>query len=365
MSQIFALAGLNASDYQFARKADQRLVYDAIQTYVNEINASMLSAMSLFVEGEPSSVYTERFKLPISGTMTRRADGTRGAAVRQSGEWDVAYPLYDYDEQLAATDIDWAYMTPAMLDAHVMGIGTRYANLVRQFILARLLKNTTDTFTDKYNGSLTVQCLANGDAVVYPPVIGATTEATDDHYLESGYAASAISDANDPVVTMVDELEEHFGSVTGNSNIVIFHNNAQTAKLLALTAVSDVVDRYITPGQDTAVPQLLPGNVPGKVVGRHSKGAWLVEWRYVPANYMIAVHMDAPRPLQMRVDPVETGLPRGLGIVAGPNTYEYPLIGSEWRARFGLGARNRLNGVVMELGTGGSYTIPTGFTALP
>jgi hypothetical protein len=34
---------------------------------------------------------------------------------------------------------------------------------------------------------------------------------------------------------------------------------------------------------------------------------------------------------------------------------------NEWRWRFGLGTRNRLNGVIMELGVGGSYSIPSDY----
>jgi hypothetical protein len=38
------------------------------------------------------------------------------------------------------------------------------------------------------------------------------------------------------------------------------------------------------------------------------------------------------------------------------------MVGAEWRTRFGVGVANRLNAVVMELGSGGTYTIPTGYT---
>ena len=40
---------------------------------------------------------------------------------------------------------------------------------------------------------------------------------------------------------------------------------------------------------------------------------------------------------------------------------KHPIERLTWRHRFGFGVRNRLNGVVMELGTGGTYTIPTAY----
>ena len=98
--------------------------------------------------------------------------------------------------------------------------------------------------------------------------------------------------------------------------------------------------------------------MPGRVVGR-TNGVWVVEWRWIPANYMVAIDLDQPAPLKMRVDLAATGLPRGLNMVAQND--KYPLMGAEFRDRFGIGAGNRLNGVVMELGTGGTYTIPTAY----
>jgi hypothetical protein len=219
-----------------------------------------------------------------------------------------------------------------------------------------LFNNVATTFTDERNGSLTIQPLANNDSVVYPPVLGSVSDATENHYLESNYASASISDTNDPVVTIVNDIEEHFGTQTGNGNIVVFINNAETAKITALTAFVDTPDRFVREGVQTAVPGAIP-NIPGKILGRHRNGAWISEWRHIPANYLLGIHLEAPPPLKMRVDPAETGLPRGLALVSRDQMY--PLEASEWRARFGFGVANRLNGVVVELGTGGSYSVPT------
>mgnify|MGYP000424540598 CR=1 FL=1 len=58
-------------------------------------------------------------------------------------------------------------------------------------------------------------------------------------------------------------------------------------------------------------------------------------------------------------DPVDTGLRTGLQLVATDN--QHPFESSFWRHRFGFGAANRLNGVVIELANGGSYTVPSGY----
>jgi hypothetical protein len=154
-------------------------------------------------------------------------------------------------------------------------------------------------------------------------------------------------------------LVEHFGQNTGGENIVVLVNQAQVAKLRALADFTDVPYRFVTPGQDTAVTNGLPPVPATAVVQGYGYGVWIVQWDRIPANYMLGIHLEAPRPLVMRVDPADTGLARGLALVATDD--RYPLQTATWVNRYGFGVGNRLNGVVMELGTGGSYTIPAAF----
>jgi len=86
---------------------------------------------------------------------------------------------------------------------------------------------------------------------------------------------------------------------------------------------------------------------------------WVAEWRWLPTNYMIFMQLQEEQPLMERIDVEDTGLPTGLTLVA--NDEVYPLAKSTWRWRFGLGVQNRLNGVVMEVASGGTYTIPSGY----
>jgi hypothetical protein len=361
MAGIFGLAGLSASDYQFVNTAGQRIIYDATQQYLQRVNQDMQLALGMFVESSTTD-FQERYQLPGGGRLQAIGRQSSPAAVRASGSWDVAYPLEEYGAQVATSRRDMAYMTPAEYERHVQTVVNQDANLVRFLVLKALLKNTTTSFADPERGTLTIQTLANGDAVVYPPVLGSESEATDNHYLESGYAASSISDSNNPIATMRDELEEHFGTTTGGNNIVIFHNNAQTAQLKALTDFDEVPDRFLRTGDNVNVPSGLPGNIPttARVTGRGS-GCWLVEWRHIPANYMVGIDADQPAPLKMRVDPTETGLGTGLNLVAQDMT-DFPLQKAVWTHAVGFGVGNRLNGCVMELGTGGTYSIPSGYS---
>jgi hypothetical protein len=356
MSTIFGAIGLNDTDRVFAATAGQQVVLDLINQYTTRLNADMEASLNLFV-GQTTENYKLRYKFGGNGYMQRRGLQAQPGARKAYGGYDVAMPLEDFADQIAADDVSMAYMTAGDLQRHLSTITTNYANTVRFEILNRLFysANPSMSFIDPLWGTLTVKGLANGDTDTYPPVLGSLTEATENHYLESGYAASGISDTNNPLVTIVNEIEEHFGAPTGGSNVVIFINNAQTAKITALSAFDEVIDSNIRQGDNVSVPISLP-NVPGRIIGRGS-GAWVVEWRWIPANYMLGISLEVEAPLYMRVDPADTGLGRGLQLVAREN--QFPFESAFWRARFGVGAANRLNGVALELGTGGTYTDPT------
>ena len=357
MAGIFGHLNLSDSDRVFSQTVGQQVVWSAVQDYLTRVNADLNAAMSVFLDRTTSN-FKERYKLPGGGALQKRGSDGRYGAVKASGQWDVAFPLEDFGAAMAGNDVDMAYMTAAELDRHIQTIVIQNTNTVRFEILKALLDSGQDTFIDPLNGSLSIEPLANGDSVVYPPVLGVETEATENHYLESGYAAASISDTNNPYATIKNELEEHFGAPTGNSNIAVFVHPDQIAKTEALADYDPVNDRFTQPGDDTDQLTGLPAALPGRVVGR-TNSCWVIEWRWIPTNYMLGIHLDAPKPLIRRIDPADTGLGDGLLLVT--KDQDFPFETSVWRHRFGFGVGNRLNGVVMELGTGGTYTIPTAY----
>ena len=110
MPGIYGLLGRSATDDTIINTIGQRLVFEASQTYVQSIEADLARALSVFVEGDTQD-YKERYKLPGGGRMQARNQQSSGGAVRQYGEWDVAYPLKDFDDQIAVDDVEMAYMT--------------------------------------------------------------------------------------------------------------------------------------------------------------------------------------------------------------------------------------------------------------
>ena len=360
MSGIYGALGINDTDRVFLSTLGQRVVYDAVRATLDKFNADLAATVAVFVD-ETTSDHKLRYKLAGGGRLQERGGRAQTAVTKATGQWDVAFPLKEYGTAVGWSRTDYAYMTAQDLNRHLDTVQIQGVNTVRFEILKALLNNAQRTFADQMWGNLSIEPLANGDSVTYPPVLGSESEATDNHYLESGYAAASISDTNNPFVTIKDELEEHFGTQANGSDIVVFFNQAQTAKVEALTAFDPVNDRYVTPGSQTAVPTNLPGGLPGVVRGRVSD-VWAVEWRWMPAGYMLAINLapGIPKPLMQRIDPIYTGLGTGLKLVATND--DYPFTESSYEHRFGFGCGNRLNGVVMEFGTGGTYTIPSGYS---
>lgn len=359
MATIFGALGVNDHDYVFRSTLGQDVIYTAITDYIARVQSDLAGQMRLFVSG-PTEMYTERYKLPTGGRMQEIGLGVYPGVTKRVGSWDVAYPLKNFGDGMAVDDITQAYMTAQELQLHIDTALNHSVNTQRFEMLYSIFNNTAKSVVDMIHGTLTVQPLANGDSVTYPPVLGSETAATENHYLESGYAASAISDTNNPYHTIADELEEHFGTMTGGDNIVVLINKAQTKLSLELTEMSDVPDQFINVSVDANVPVNYPP-IPStaRLIGRCS-GVWVAEWAWMPANYMFGTHIMEPAPLKMRVDPAAVGLGQGLQLVKEDN--EFPMRKSYWRNRFGFGVGNRLNGVVMELGTGGTYTIPSGYS---
>lgn len=357
MGVIFGHLGIDDTERAFNATIGQRVLYEAAVAYINRVNVELEQVASVFV-ARSTSDFKLRYKLAGGGYLQQRANDGRYGAVKATGSWDVAFPLWDFGAMIAGNDVAMAYMTVAELENHISTVVVQNRNTIRHQILRRLFKNTTDTFTDDVHGSLTVQPLANGDTVTYPPVIGAATEATDDHYLESNYTEATIDDTNDPYETLVPEITEHFGEAVGGQNIVTFINDSARPETQALTDFFEVSDNFIRTGANTDVPINLP-RVPGRIIGRHKAGTWISVWNFIPTNYALSLHLEADPPLIRRIDPADTGLGDGLQLVSEDK--EFPFMESVWRHRFGLGAGNRLNGVVMEFGTGGTYTIPTAY----
>jgi hypothetical protein len=322
------------------------------------VNEDLARVTSLFIE-RTTEDHKFRYYLPADGELQRVSELGRPGERKITGSWDVALPLEGFGDALGTSRIDLAYMTLADYQRHVAGIALRAQNTLRKEILRTLFDNVNYTFTDKLRGDLSIKALANTDGTLYPPIAGGTTAAEATHYVESNYLTASISDSNNPIKTISRALRARF---TANGNlrrrVVLIASGAQDY-VEALTDFEPVNDANIARGANANQVLNAPVAIPGEIIG-YCNEAYVSVWEWLPANYMVGIDLQAEKPLQMRVDPGYTNLPRGLSLVTESD--EFPLTKSDWQWRFGLGVVNRLNGYVLELGTGGTYTIPTGYS---
>lgn len=337
--------------------AGQAEVWAAAQAYLTQYVAQFQQASRTLVERvttEPKA----RYYLPGGGMMQRRGGQAQSHAVRPGGYWDVAVPLEEFGDQLAGTRNAMAKMTLEKMQSAIDTVRIRNTNARLFEMMKALFNNTARSFPDDDYGTLTVQPLAiASDGVMYPPLAGTTTETTLDSYYGSNYAASAISDANNPIEFSADKLRARFGS-GGNSIVACIHLD-QKSKVEALADFEEVADPNIRPGANTAVVVGAPPAIPGDVIGR-CNGAWVTVWSQIPSGYVFAYDMSQPMPLLERMHEPGAQIPRGLHLVTRSfDAATYPFDQSHYEDHFGYGVGNRLNGIVVQLVASTTYSIPT------
>lgn len=355
---IAGILGIEDSEHAFVEGVGQRQVFDATQEYVAMVNEDLARVTSLFIE-KTTEDHKFRYYLPADGELQKVSDMGRPGERKVGGSWDVALPLEGFGDALGTTRIDIAYMSLADYQRHVEGIALRAQNTLRKQIMITLFDNVGYTFADIKRGNLSVVPLANQDGTLFPALAGGSTAAQANHYAEAGYAVSAISDTNNPIKTISRALRQRFGANGANRRRVILVAPGMQDYVEALTDFEAVDDPNVRRGANSNSVLNEPVAIPGEIIG-YCNEAYVSVWDWMPATYAIGIDLLAEKPIQMRVDPGYTNLPRGLQLVTESDAF--PITKSDWQWRFGLGVVNRLNGYVMEVANGGGYTIPTGFS---
>lgn len=353
---IYGILGLPDAN-RTVQSVGQVVIYDAIQQVLARHNQDVNAVIGTFV-GNTTSTPEETYAGGGGGMMQEADRITRPAAVKAGARYTVGYPLRDARDQIAGDDITYAYMSLADLQVQVQNVMLRHINWTRFNILKAFLNNANYTFEDETLSQrlIAVKRLANLDGTIYPPVISMTLDGADEnHYIVSGYTSASISNVNNPFITIRNELKEHFG----DGNIVVFINSAQQPIVEGLSTYIPFTDAKIAPAINVAhIVASAPSNVPGTVIGRINS-CWVSVWDFIPADYMVAVDLDADPPLRKRVDAVPVAGSGNLALIA--RQAEFPLQESFWRCRQGFGVANRLNGVVVQFKAPGSYDIPSGY----
>jgi hypothetical protein len=325
-------------------------VETAINDALAEHNRQMDALMNFFVTR--TTEYKTRFTSVTSARLQPLDENGRARPIKPSGYYDISLPLqmggtawgFDYVTGQKLTVAETARMTSTMLMAD--------SRWIRDHILASIFTNVDWTFVDPLKGSLTVKALANADSQVYQLFTGGDVGATSQHFLAQ---ANAIDDgADNPFPTIYTTLKQHPENA---GEVVAFVPNNLVAAIEALATFTPVSDPNVREGSNTSVlTGSLNAALPGTLIGYVDK-VWIVEWRTLPDNYIVATTTEGDRPIAMRED--EEASLRGFKQVATRD--DHPFYERQYLRRAGFGAWNRVGALVQRIGNG-AYAIPTGYT---
>lgn len=330
------------------------MIEKTTQAWNAEINAMMAGWVS------PSTIIKERVELPGSGTLEPLDETGWGnpLPVREFGHYDVGYPIQGAGIAWGTNRVSSVLMTLEEANRQMLGVMRRDATWLRQHMLGAIFSNAAWPYDDKFMGEVSVKPLANGDTVTYLKN-GQTQTGTANHYLAQ---AQPISDAYNPFPDIYDLLQE-YPSNSGPYVVYIPTNLKQNVEALEdFVKVSDddiepaVTRDRLRRGQgDRSVA--FPG---GRVIGKTDM-VWVVEWRALPQNYMIAVALGAGKFLRMREWDDETLQ----GLFPEYHSPDGNLNLNRFIRYAGFGVYNRIAAAVYQIGAA-TYGVPAGFqTPLP
>ncbi len=331
-------------------------VFDAVQASAAEYSRIVSALLAEFAVR--TTIAQTQYELPGDGSLQPLDADGNPLPVAPSGNYTVAFPIQGGGTAWGTNRVTKALITVEEANRNTLDALQKDADWNIRHLLAALFDNVAWTYKDEVGengskglGNITVQPLANGDAVIYGRK-GGVAAATDDHYLAQ---SNAIDDTHNPYETIETELLEH-PSNTGR--ILCYIPTALKATTIALSTFKSVADpnvAYTTTELATNVPQVGPGEeVLGYIEGTK---CWIVLWSVLPAD-MIVAKMEGKPILRMREYPsaaLQGFFPEAHDVDG--NHYVNRLI------RYaGYGVEDRVGALVYRIGNA-SYAIPSGYDA--
>lgn len=270
-----------------------------------------------------------------------------------AGHYTVAMPLLDSGNAIGSNWQTSVRMTVQELNNQIVAIQQGDVRWMMDHILQAWFQATSYTWQDPTYGALTINGLANNDTAKYYAMIGADQVVTDNHLL---FQAAAIDATHNPFPAIWQELDEH--PENGYGEIVALIPSNLRAAVMALPTFRPVPDANLQFADTITVLQKTLGiRTPGRLLGYDEGRVWIVEWKRLPDNYIVAFSTGGTSPFRMREDKI----PELQGWVEMPATNDFPYSKRRWLRRAGFAGWNRVGALVWQVGAG-SYSVPTGYT---
>lgn len=334
----------------------QTAVVQSAAEHTRVLNAMMSELV------QPVTDYSINYQLADGGELQPLDDDGNPKPTKPSGQYTVAFPIRGGGDAYGTNRVSRAKLTVGDLNRIVLNTMTKDARWMRRSMLAALFTDVSYTYTDEQYGALTVQPMANGDAVAYTKNNGDT--ATDSHFYAQ---AAAISNTDDPFEGWYTELNEH--PTNAGPYVAYIPTNLKSA-VKGLADFEPARQGQIVYGLNTTTaaaevdPDLTGQNSPlagigNNYLGYHSDGIHVVEWSSLPDNYGFVIArgaMDAPLGMREHPEPELQGF--------FPENFDVD--GNHMGVRFiryaGFGALNRVAVLVFRIGNA-AYAIPSGYDA--
>lgn len=337
---------------------DRRVTTVGVQQVAEAIDQSLAEHTRqvnaiLALLAEPT---TDRSRNYVQGGVRRLQPGTeysRPYPTQGAASYDVGFPVQRGQDSLGMTYEASIRATVAEVNRQVSQMMEADARWMRDHLLAALMDNTSWSFNGDEQAAVTVQPMANSDTVQYQIVSGADAAATDNHYIAQ---TAAIADATNPYDDIYTELMEH---PENGGDVIAFIPTGLVATTKALANFEAAPDPNIRRGADESEFVGRFGyRVPGSFLG-YTDNVFVVEWRTLPANTILAVATQGERPLAMRQFP-EAELQ---GFRRDAERADYPWYQQIYTRRAGFGGNNRVGAVLYQVNGGDTtYDIPTNYT---
>jgi len=359
MGQFLGQLGINPADRLNDLDGGVEIFFQDANDFAVRYQAEIDGIFQIFVDGDTEK-YTEIVKTTAGGDLEEMGQDPQAQPkdTRVKGDFPVGFPLTTAGAALSWSEVERAHMIAGDFERQMMGILTSNAQHTGFAIRKALQNNTNFTFRDKFVDDIAVKKLANQDGTLYNPKVGEQDESQRQHYI--GLNNATINDANNPFNLITTKFQETFGTRQGGERIMTFIHIDEVSDTENLGSFVELSDDFVV--DNVNVDQLtgLPVGFPGTLIGRIKGKSWVVQWDYQESGYMIAVHLDQPKPLVRRVYPASTGLARGFNMVA--TVEDWPLTKLIWVKHEGYAVRNRTNGVALQVVASTTYTTPTVYT---
>jgi hypothetical protein len=344
---LSTLDTLAASQQSIASYGEDK-AFEAIEVARAAHNAQFNGMLMDFIERTTDR--QRRYGGSAEMTMDEVDEYGRADAQKVAPGVTVGFPLRLFQESVQwtrkfmqnATTKELAGQFTAAQDAHIL-------RLQRQ-IKRAIFTATNYTFTDKLvdNVDLAVKAFVNADSAGIPNGPNGETfdGATHTHYVARVGALAATD-----ITAIIENVLEHHAA----GEVRLYINRAQEAAIRAMTAnFTAYIDARIIPGSGVTVANgtLNQSNMYNRAIGVFdSAEVWVKAW--VPANYMFAFVVGAPKPLVLR-----ERVPGGADLQLVADNEAYPLRAQTLESEFGVGVWTRTNGAILYTG-GTSYVSPT------